>query len=58
MEVNQLMNCCDIVVATGSTVANKTITNVLLDKPTILFGTTLAGAAVLMKLERFCPCSK
>ncbi|AKA67594.1 Rossmann-like domain-containing protein [Clostridium scatologenes] len=56
--IDDLLNWCDIVVATGSTVANKTITNVLLDKPTIFFGTTLAGTAALMKLERFCPCSK
>jgi uncharacterized protein (DUF4213/DUF364 family) len=56
--IDDLLNWCDIVVATGSTVANKTITNLLLDKPTIFFGTTLAGAAALMKLERFCPCSK
>ncbi len=57
-EIDNLLNWSDIVVATGSTVANKTITNVLLDKPTIFFGTTLAGAAALMKLERFCSCSK
>lgn len=56
--IDALLNWCDIVVATGSTIANKTITNVLLEKPTIFFGTTLAGAAALMKLERFCPCSK
>jgi hypothetical protein len=44
-----------VLVATGSTIANKTITNILIDKPTIFFETTLAGAAALMKLERFCP---
>ncbi|MBV7274102.1 hypothetical protein I6U48_14440 [Clostridium sp. PL3] len=56
--IDDLLGWCDIVVATGSTIANKTITNILVDKPTIFFGTTLAGAAALMKLERFCPCSK
>lgn len=56
--IDDLLSWSDIVVATGSTIANKTITNLLLDKPTIFFGTTLAGAAALMKLERFCPCSK
>lgn len=56
--INDLLSWCDIVVATGSTIANKTITNLLIDKPAIFFGTTLAGAAALMKLERFCPCSK
>lgn len=56
--IDDLLNWCDIVIATGSTIANKTITGILIDKPTIFFGTTLAGAAALMKLERFCPCSK
>lgn len=56
--LEDLLKWCDIVVATGSTVANKTITNFLLEKPTVFFGTTLAGAASLMDLERFCPCSK
>lgn len=56
--IDDLLNWCDIVVATGSTVANKTITSILLDKSTIFFGTTLAGTAALMKLERFCACSK
>lgn len=56
--IDELLEWCDIVVATGSTIANKTITSLLLDKPTVFFGTTLAGAATLMNLERFCPCSK
>lgn len=53
-----LLDWCDIIVATGSTVANKTITNFLTNKRAIFFGTTLSGAAALMNLERFCPCSK
>lgn len=56
--IEELLNWCDIVVATGSTIANKTITNLLLDKPTVFFGTTLAGAAALLNLERFCYCAK
>lgn len=56
--IEELINWCDLLVATGSTIANKTITNFILDKPTLFFGTTLAGAAALMELERFCPCSK
>ena len=54
-----LLKWCDVIVATGSTIANNTITSLFVDdKPTIFFGTTLAGAAALMGLERFCPCSK
>lgn len=33
--IDDLLNWCDVVVATGSTIANKTITNFLIDKPTI-----------------------
>ena len=54
----ELLKWCDIIVATGSTIANNTITSLFVDnKPTLFFGTTLAGAAALMGLERFCPCS-
>ena len=54
----ELVKWCDIIVATGSTIANNTITSFFVDnKPTLFFGTTLAGAAALMGLERFCPCS-
>lgn len=54
-----LLKWCDVIVATGSTIANNTITSLFVEgKPTIFFGTTLAGAAALMGLERFCPCSK
>jgi len=58
MPIKNLLNWCDIIVATGSTVANKSITNFLIDKHAIFFGTTLSGAAALMNLERFCPHSK
>lgn len=54
-----LLKWCDVIIATGSTIANNTITSLFVDnKPTIFFGTTLAGAAALMGLERYCPCSK
>ena len=54
-----LLKWCDVIIATGSTIANSTITSLFVDdKPTIFFGTTLAGVAALMGLERFCPCSK
>jgi hypothetical protein len=38
--------------ATGCTIANNTITSLFVDdKPTIFFGTTLAGAAALMGFD-------
>lgn len=58
-DTEDLLKWCDVILATGSTIANKTITSLFVDdKPTIFFGTTLAGAAAIMGLERFCPCSK
>lgn len=53
-----VLEWCDIIIATGSTIANGTITNFITKKPAIFFGTTIAGAAALMNLHRFCPCSK
>lgn len=58
-DIQDLLTWCDVIVATGSTIANRTITSLFVDdKPIIFFGTTLAGAAAIMGLERFCPCSK
>ena len=44
----------DLVVATGSTLVNDTLEGVLGGKPTLLYGTTVAGAAALMGWDRFC----
>lgn len=45
----------DLILCTGSTVCNGSIVNYLeLDTQVLFFGTTLAGAAVLMDLKRVC----
>jgi len=44
----------DVLVVTGSALANDTLDRFLCDKPTLLFGSTIAGAAPLMGWERFC----
>ena len=44
----------DLLVVTGSTLANDTIGAFLGDRPVIFYGTTIAGAATLMGWERFC----
>ncbi len=50
---------CDIIVSTGSSIVNQTIDNyILCDKPTIFYGTSIAGTAKLLGLERFCRYSK
>ncbi|MCH3918545.1 MAG: DUF364 domain-containing protein [Spirochaetia bacterium] len=48
----------DLILCTGSTLANGTIVDYIdLGKKVIFFGTTLSGAAYLMGLERWCFCS-
>lgn len=50
---------CDLIIATGSTVVNDTLSNFTeTGKPTLFFGTTISGPACLVGLERFCEYSK
>jgi hypothetical protein len=46
---------CDIALVTGTTIVNDTIDQFLGEKPVIFYGVTIAGAADLEVLERFCP---
>ena len=52
------VNWADLILATGTALANGTITPLLGKKPIIFYGTTVAGAAHLMGWERFCPWSR
>lgn len=54
----EVLEWCELILATGSTAANNTITNYIDDKPVIFFGTTISATACLKGLNRFCPCSK
>jgi hypothetical protein len=45
---------CDIALVTGTTIVNDTIDQFLGDKPVIFYGVTIAGAAKLEGLNRFC----
>jgi len=47
----------DLLLVTGTTLANGTISPLLGKKRIVFYGTTIAGAAHLMGWERFCPCS-
>ncbi|KLU59885.1 hypothetical protein CEB3_c40190 [Peptococcaceae bacterium CEB3] len=48
----------DVLFVTGSTLVNNTIGDWLnLDKPVVFFGNTIAGAAEILGLTRYCPCS-
>lgn len=52
-----VLRWADLLLVTGTTLANGTIDMFLTEKPVIFYGTTIAGAAALMGWERFCPCS-
>lgn len=51
---DEVLEWCDVIVATGSTVVNSTITDYCKQKPTLFFGTSGAAACHLMGLQRFC----
>jgi hypothetical protein len=59
IKTEEVLEWTDLVLVTGSTLANGTIVNFLgLEKPTIFYGTTIAGAAKVLGIERFCACSR
>lgn len=45
----------DLVIATGSTLTNDTLCEVIGKKPAIVYGVTIAAPAHFLKLTRFCP---
>lgn len=45
----------DLVIATGSTLTNDTLRDVMGKKPAIVYGVTIAAPAHFLKLTRFCP---
>lgn len=46
---------CDIALVTGTTIVNDTLDQFLIAKPVVFYGVTIAGAAKLQGLKRFCP---
>ena len=56
----ELVEWCQVGLATGSSVVNGTINEILerfqaAGKPVVFFGNTISGVAALLKLERICP---
>ncbi len=49
-----IINNSELIVATGSTIVNETMDNLLSDKDVIFYGTTVAAIAYLNNLIRFC----
>ena len=59
-ELSRLVNWCDVGLATGSSIVNGTIDEIIdifkrENKPLIFFGNTISGTAVLVNLDRLCP---
>jgi hypothetical protein len=50
----EVLDWADVWVVTGTTLANDSIGGFLGEKPVVFYGTTIAGAAALLGLERFC----
>ena len=59
-ELDELVAWCDVGLATGSSVVNGTINDILerfeaANKPVAFFGNTISGVAALLNLKRVCP---
>lgn len=58
IDPGKIEDWCDIILATGSTVINATIDPFMaMKKPVLFYGTTIAGVASLLGLQRICPAS-
>ena len=62
-ETGRLIAESDLILATGSTLVNDTLGDIIsrakeMGKPLVIFGVTGAGAAELLSLERYCPLSE
>ena len=54
---DDVLDWCDVVISTGSTVVNGTLGDYMIGKPVLFYGTTISAAAALLGLDRFCRCS-
>ncbi len=52
----EIISWADLIVATGTTVVNDTLTPLLIEKPIIFYGVTIAGVAYLKGYEQYCFC--
>jgi hypothetical protein len=54
-ETEENIKWCELALVTGTTLTNHTIRELLTMKPTIFYGVTVAAAAHILELKRFCP---
>ncbi len=55
-ETEKIIEWADIVLATGSTSVNNSLSSLIKNKPVIFFGVTVAGIAYQTGLEQYCHC--
>jgi len=53
----EILFWADLILATGTTVVNDTLTPLLIEKPIIFYGVTIAGVAYLKGYEQYCFCA-
>ena len=57
--MREVLDWCQLIVSTGSTLSNGTISNFLnTGREIVFYGTTIAGAAHLMGWKRYCACAR
>lgn len=54
-KTQEVIDWSDVVLVTGTVLANDTVDGVISTKPTIFYGVTIAGAAALLGYDRYCP---
>jgi hypothetical protein len=52
----KILSWTDVILATGTTVINNTLTSLLIEKPIIFYGVTISGVAYLKGYEQYCFC--
>jgi hypothetical protein len=52
----KILSWADVILATGTTVVNDTLTPLLIETPIIFYGVTIAGVAYLKGYEQYCFC--
>lgn len=56
---SNIIQWCDVIFATGSTIVNGTLPYFLnQDKPVIFYGVTISAAAGILNLQKFCHCGQ
>ena len=55
-DTKEILDWTDIIIATGTTAVNNTLSSLLVKKPILFYGVTIAGIAYLEGYEQYCYC--